>query len=225
MSRSPKAHAGGTSPPGDEGATLDPGFAATVASAADDLAAQGWAMVDGFLELAALQVWRGWALAQRERLAPARVGRERLLVPTVRGDRTLWVDDLTTLEGGALLAARFDALRIGLNRRCLLGLADLELHLACYPPGERYAPHHDRVRGDDTRTLSCVLYLNEAWQSEDGGELCLYESNDLSGHTHRVLPLGGRLMLFLAEGCLHEVLPARRERWSLTGWFRRRAAD
>jgi SM-20-related protein len=213
--------------PGSDGAASASAaaFAAVVASVAHDLAERGWAQVDGFLDPVDLHFWRRWALTQRERLAPARVGRDRLLVPTVRGDRTLWVDDLRSLEGGPSLAARFDALRIGLNRRCLLGLEDLELHLACYPPGERYAPHHDRVRGDDTRTVSCVLYLNEAWQPEAGGELCLFESDDPSGSAHCVLPVGGRLMLFLAEGCLHEVRPARRERWSLTGWFRRRAAD
>jgi SM-20-related protein len=37
-----------------------------------------------------------------------------------------------------------------------------------------------------------------------------------------VLPQGGRLLTFLSERFEHEVLPAHRERISLTGWFRRR---
>jgi SM-20-related protein len=39
-----------------------------------------------------------------------------------------------------------------------------------------------------------------------------------------VLPEGGTLVAFLSERFQHEVLPARRERLALTGWFRRRAS-
>ena len=38
-----------------------------------------------------------------------------------------------------------------------------------------------------------------------------------------VQPLGGTLVCFLAERFEHEVLPARRERLSVTGWFRARS--
>jgi SM-20-related protein len=37
-----------------------------------------------------------------------------------------------------------------------------------------------------------------------------------------VAPVGGTLVAFLSERFHHEVLPARRERYSLTGWFTRR---
>jgi SM-20-related protein len=40
-----------------------------------------------------------------------------------------------------------------------------------------------------------------------------------------VLPQGGRLVAFLSDRFEHEVLPARRERMSFTGWFRRRSLD
>jgi SM-20-related protein len=36
--------------------------------------------------------------------------------------------------------------------------------------------------------------------------------------------VGARLALFLADAFIHEVLPATQPRWSLTGWFRRKAA-
>ena len=189
-----------------------------------ELLARGWTLIDDFLPPSELRLWRDWALAQRACLTPARVGRERRLDPALRGDRTLWIDNLGEVEGGAPLAARFEQLRLCLNRDCLLGLDTLELHLACYPPGGHYAPHHDRVRDDDTRMLSCVLYLNEAWMADDGGELQLFESDDPHGEASSVQPLGGRLALFLAEGRLHEVRASRRERWSLTGWFRRRTS-
>jgi SM-20-related protein len=38
-----------------------------------------------------------------------------------------------------------------------------------------------------------------------------------------VEPLAGRLVCFLTPGREHEVLPARRERYSISGWFRGRA--
>lgn len=42
------------------------------------------------------------------------------------------------------------------------------------------------------------------------------------GREHDVLPQAGTLALFLSSEMPHEVLPATRERLSLTGWFRRR---
>jgi SM-20-related protein len=36
-----------------------------------------------------------------------------------------------------------------------------------------------------------------------------------------VLPEGGTLVCFLSDRFHHEVLPARRERLSVTGWFTR----
>ena len=44
-------------------------------------------------------------------------------------------------------------------------------------------------------------------------------------HSVDVLPQGGRLVAFLSDRFEHEVLPARRERMSFTGWFRRRPLE
>ena len=81
-----------------------------------------------------------------------------------------------------------------------------------YPPGAFYRRHLDRFASDDRRALSCVLYLNEAWRAEDGGALRLY----LPGRHRDVLPRAGTLVAFLSERFEHEVLPAQRERLSLT---------
>jgi SM-20-related protein len=40
-----------------------------------------------------------------------------------------------------------------------------------------------------------------------------------------VQPTGGCLVVFLSGEVPHEVLPATRERLSLTGWFRRRGNE
>ena len=47
--------------------------------------------------------------------------------------------------------------------------------------------------------------------------LYLDEQNSLD-----VQPMAGRLVLFRSAQLFHEVLPAQRERLSLTGWLRRR---
>jgi Rps23 Pro-64 3,4-dihydroxylase Tpa1-like proline 4-hydroxylase len=40
-----------------------------------------------------------------------------------------------------------------------------------------------------------------------------------------ILPMAGRLVLFLSGEFWHEVRPAKRPRMSLTGWFRTREAS
>ncbi|MOA08544.1 hypothetical protein D3C78_1283200 [compost metagenome] len=67
--------------------------------------------------------------------------------------------------------------------------------------------------------MSAVFYLNADWQAEQGGALRMYLPG---GEERDVLPLAGTLVVFLSADLPHAVLPATRERLSLTGWFRRR---
>jgi SM-20-related protein len=166
----------------------------------------------------------------RERLAafqPAGTGARHERDPQVRGDSTLWLDPPGASEPQQQVLARFESLRLALNRTLQLGLFDFECHYALYPPGACYRRHRDRLRGDhgftgqSGRVLSCVLYLNQGWRDHDGGELRLYLPE---GTPWDVRPEGGTLVAFLSERFEHEVLPAQRERLSLTGWFRQRPA-
>jgi SM-20-related protein len=109
-----------------------------------------------------------------------------------------------------------DALRTQLNRQLFLGLFSFESHLARYGPGDFYKKHYDAFRGEANRIVSLVCYLNTDWTPGDGGELLLYSDTI----TVTVPPAYRTLVLFLSEETLHEVLPAKRERWSVTGWFR-----
>ena len=101
-------------------------------------------------------------------------------------------------------------------------LEDYQGHFAVYPNGAAYARHFDKLQGSDLRAISAALYLNDAWSAEDGGQLRMYLGG---GRSEDVLPVGGRLVAFLSDRFEHEVLPARRERMSFTGWFRRRPLD
>lgn len=42
------------------------------------------------------------------------------------------------------------------------------------PTGAFYRRHLDRFRDDDRRMVSAVLYLNEDWQPQDGGQLRMF---------------------------------------------------
>jgi SM-20-related protein len=57
---------------------------------------------------------------------------------------------------------------------------------------------------------------------EHGGQLRMYLDKDAQ---YDVVPTGGCLVVFLSGEVPHEVLPATRERLSLTGWFRRRGNE
>jgi SM-20-related protein len=166
----------------------------------------------------------GVALAAAGALAPAAIGHgaQQTLDATQRGDRTAWLDALDPARAPTLhaLSAELDALRAALNRTLLLGLEEVEAHLACYPPGAGYARHRDRFADHDARVLSLVLYLNDDWRPAHGGALRLH----LAAGPHDVLPASGTLVAFLSDRVEHEVRPATRERWSVAAWFRRRGA-
>jgi SM-20-related protein len=152
-------------------------------------------------------------------LAPAGTGRGagRVLQPTLRGDCALWLDDPRCGMAAGAFLAQLDALRVALNQRLFLGLAEVEAHYARYAPGTGYARHRDRFRDSDARVISLVAYLNDGWNAGDGGMLRLHLENG----SVDIPPLGGTAVCFRSE-FEHEVLPALRERLSIAGWFRRR---
>ena len=159
---------------------------------------------------------------RRERgcFAPARIGSAANLQrrEEIRGDSTCWIEPPLFPAEQSLLD-KLEVLRLELNANAFLGLFDLELHFAWYPPGAGYARHVDRPSGRRERTISLALYLNEDWTPEAGGELRFYEPD--RSH-HDVAPVAGRLVYFLTSGCEHAVLPTRRDRLSISGWFRTR---
>ena len=155
-------------------------------------------------------------------LSPASVGRGegRSLRSGIRTDATCWLDDPRCGEPARQFLAQQDELRGMLNRSLFLGLAEHEAHYAVYPCGGGYARHRDRFRDNDARVVSWVTYLNIDWAPEDGGALRLHPENESGGEGWIDVPPVGGSICFLSE-LEHEVLPARRERLSIAGWFRR----
>jgi SM-20-related protein len=209
---------------------------AAIGTASDDklevivnaLEQDGWCVVPGFLEP---PLWRAMATEARElydggAFRQAGVGRQQtfMIRPEIRNDRVLWLDPASPTRLQAEYLGRMESLRQRLNRELQLGLFGFESHYAVYPAGSFYRRHLDQFRGAGHRTVSCILYLNDGWQSEDGGTLRLYlplaEQGAVPLETYvDLLPEGGSLVVFLSAGFEHEVLPATRERMSITGWF------
>ena len=191
----------------------------------ESLATTGWHAGESIFtgRLTRLLATRANTLARAGALNSTRIGRGdgRQVNAAIRSDRTLWLTDAPTdeTEQEALAAVRM--LRNRLNESLFLGVRDAELHFAHYAPGAFYRTHRDRFRDDDARVVSTVFYLNEDWPDDAGGELVLYAADDSGRLITRVAPRAGTMLCFLSDQFPHEVLPANRDRYSLTGWLRR----
>jgi SM-20-related protein len=190
-----------------------------MASASAELRVAGISIRDQFVSPAEMQALIACARARQARgeFVAARVGGKHLAQrrADIRGDFTCWLrEPLESAE--RTLLQQLERLRLDLNQDAYLGLFDLELHYANYPPGSSYSRHVDQPQAARQRIVSMVLYLNLNWQKLDGGALRIHRPEQ---QFLDVEPLGGRLVCFLSAGCEHEVLAARRERLSISGWF------
>lgn len=162
-------------------------------------------------------LWMHLQAMNSEKFVSAGVGRQsnHQLNPFVRNDEISWINGDS--EAGRAWLEWTQALQLFLNRRLFLGLFSFESHFAHYAPGAFYKKHLDAFKGDSSRKLSLVFYLNPGWLPEDGGELKLY--TDKQNET-QIVPGYGTLVTFLSEDFPHEVLAAKRDRYSIAGWFR-----
>jgi SM-20-related protein len=187
------------------------------------LADPGWCVVPDFLSATETADLRNECLVAHASGAfhAAGVGKGVAEVRSeIRGDQVLWIDE--SIAGAAMRAVqkKLEALRCAVNQHLYLGLFDVELHFAAYPPGSGYRRHLDRFQSDDRRTLTVIVYLNENWTAADGGQLRFWPEEH--AEPIEIAPTGGTLVTFLSDQFWHEVAPAQRQRLSLTGWFRRR---
>jgi SM-20-related protein len=148
-------------------------------------------------------------------------GDQKQVRSEIRSDEVLWMDPTALSPLQAIFWEKIEELKQVLNRRCFLGLKSFEGHFARYPIGSFYKRHLDQFHAVPHRIVTVILYLNESWTEADGGQLRMYfPQEDGSERVEDVLPLGGRLVVFLSEEIPHEVLPTHKERISITGWLR-----
>jgi SM-20-related protein len=194
-------------------------------SIADDLAEHGYAVADQFLsqqEVSAILSLDEFKNGLAE-FKKAGIGKQQDLQinEAIRGDYIKWLDKNSSPAPVKLYLDRLNKLIEYLNQSLFLSMKDYEVHMTIYPAGSYYKRHLDQFKKDDHRKLSVICYLNNDWTEENGGQLRVY----LPDGQKEFLPLAGRLVCFRSDKIEHEVLPANRERLSLTGWILDQVSD
>lgn len=133
-----------------------------------------------------------------------------------RRDKIVWLERDEASSSQFLDFA--EGLQAYLNRSLYLGLTYYEAHFAHYETGDFYEKHFDAFKNSKNRVVTTVYYLNEEWREEDGGELLIYDKKDRL--ITKLLPKQNRLVVFMSEEFPHEVAPAKKDRYSIAGWFR-----
>lgn len=185
----------------------------------DDLAEKGFSVTDSFLDnneinaILSVDEFKNRMLHFKK----AGIGNSASLKinESVRGDYISWIDTKKAHLSISVYVNRLNALQVYLNKTLFLSLKDIELHLTSYPVGSYYRRHVDQFKQQDHRKISVILYLNRDWRSEQGGQLRVYsQSNEID-----IFPVAGKLVCMRSDLIEHEVLPASRERLSVTGWM------
>lgn len=182
----------------------------------DSIAEKGWYVWDDFLTLEQVRLLKNCASDDWQR---ARIGRneDTQRASEIRRDKIQWLDSEMGQPVQDYLE-RMEFIRREVNQALFLGLFEYEAHFAQYEVGDFYKKHLDAFRGNESRKLTTVFYMNEDWRDANGGELKVYDLNDQLIQT--IAPIAGRLVVFLSEQFPHEVLPAHAKRYSIAGWFR-----
>lgn len=191
----------------------------------DALVEFGYTVVDNFLLPEEVQMMLDVFNSRREqglfRLAAIGAGDDKVARIDIRRDRISWVERSELETVCPSFFRKLDACVQHFNRSLFLGIRDFEMHFAVYPISAFYKRHLDVFMHDSDRVLSVICYLNADWGLDDGGELRLYLPDATGSETQcDIQPLGGRMVLIQSDRLEHEVLPAKRERISFTGWMK-----
>lgn len=144
-------------------------------------------------------------------------GLKNIINESIRSDSISWIDNNEQEPAVRRYLDLVEEIRVLLNREFYLGLNDFEGHFSRYPQGAYYKPHYDCFANDRRRAITFIVYINQNWQTQDGGQLCLH----LPDGEHMIEPVAGSMICFLSEQILHEVKPTHAGRMALTGWFMR----
>ena len=189
----------------------------------NDLEQQGYSVQKDFFSIEFTQSLKETlsSFHQQGMLKQAGIGRNNNfhIEQSIRSDEISWFDENDLNDAQKIFLDSTKNLQNEINLRFFLGLFEFEVHFALYSPNAFYKRHLDQHKNQETRVISLICYLNDNWKKDDGGELQIYLRN---GEIISVLPEAGTVVCFMSAEFEHEVLPAKRERASLTGWFRKR---
>ncbi|MFA6196050.1 MAG: 2OG-Fe(II) oxygenase [Sulfurimonas sp.] len=133
-----------------------------------------------------------------------------------RKDKISWLENDNGVQSEFLHFT--DGLKEYINRELFMGLTYFESHFAIYEEGDFYETHIDAFKNSKNRVVTVVYYLNENWSEGDGGELVVYDEEN--NFLKKVTPHADTLVVFLSDKFPHEVLKAKKTRYSIAGWFR-----
>lgn len=197
--------------------TFDPLWSSFREELVLSLVEQGYFSQNAFLPVDFLDFLAGRSrlLAEKDLFKEASIGKGAIKTQNeaIRSDQIRWIDegDLTYSSIQEFLTPLIQIAREDL----FLPIKRSESHFAHYSEGSFYKRHSDRHKNSPSRLLTCVIYLSDLEPSE-GGELVIYPENSSRVKIH---PRAGKIVLFKSE-LEHEVLLARKDRWSLCSWLR-----
>ena len=184
---------------------------------ADALVSDGYLVIENALNPELPKQLQSFAKSQTHFKKAGISGAENLhLDSNRRRDSILWLDEDAAVQSDFLEFTT--GLKVYLNRALFLGLSYYESHFAIYEEGDFYEKHLDAFKNSKNRLVTTVYYLNDEWKNSDGGDLMIYDEED--NFLEKVIPNANTLVVFLSDKFPHEVLPAKRKRFSIAGWFR-----
>ena len=133
-----------------------------------------------------------------------------------RTDKTYWLDRKHNDIHENSFFDLMDRFVGHLNETCYTGINSYEFHYTLYETGCYYKKHLDQFHNNDSRKFSMVMYLNEEWKENDGGELCIHYDES----HQNISPINGRSVFFKSNEMEHEVLVTNKPRMSITGWLK-----
>lgn len=157
-------------------------------------------------------------LQEQEGLHPAGTGNDKAKDPhqKMRTDKIRWLDKSNNNAFEQEFLELADEFVVHLNRTCYTGINAHEFHYAVYEKGSYYKRHTDQFKTDTNRKFSLINYLNEDWLEEDGGQLFLYQEEQIQ----KIQPQSKTAVFFNSEAMEHEVVLCQRSRMSISGWLK-----
>jgi SM-20-related protein len=159
------------------------------------------------------------SLNDDNQLLAAGTGNDNKLVHNakVRSDTIYWLDKKHNNEHENAFFVQIEAFILYLNQSCFAGITGYEFHYSLYEKGSFYKKHLDQFQDNSSRQFSMISYLNSNWQTQDGGELFIHQTNN----NQIIAPTQGKTVFFKSNELEHEVLETNERRMSVTGWLKR----
>ncbi len=157
-------------------------------------------------------------LQKDDKMTFAGVGNETVMdtKQKMRGDKIYWMDKSHDNIFEQEFLFQVEGFIDRLNSTCYAGINDYEFHYAVYEEGSGYKRHKDQFKNDSNRKYSLINYLNNDWLEQDGGQLMIYQNNELQ----TIQPQSQTAVFFKSDEMEHEVTLANRRRMSISGWLK-----